>query len=49
MTRTSKILATVGIVFVFMIFNAMMQAGAGPGDRDLRRIQAAVPAQVPIR
>ena len=27
----------------------VLQAGAGPGDRDLRRIQAAVPAQVPIR
>jgi hypothetical protein len=34
MTRSSKILATVGIVFVFMIFNAMMQAGAGPGGRN---------------
>lgn len=33
MTRTSKILATVGIIFVFMLFNAMRQAGSGPGGR----------------
>jgi hypothetical protein len=33
MTRTSKILATVGIVLVFMIFSAALQAGSGPGGR----------------
>ena len=27
----------------------VLQAGAGPGDRDLRRVQAGVPAQVPVR
>ena len=33
MTRTSKILATVGIVLVFMFFSAALQAGSGPGGR----------------
>lgn len=34
MTRSSRILATIGIVFVFMIFNAGLQAGSGPGGRN---------------
>jgi hypothetical protein len=34
MTRTSKILATVGIVFVFMLLNGLLQLGSGPGGRN---------------
>jgi hypothetical protein len=35
MTRTSKILATVGIVLVFLLINGLLQAGSGPGGRNL--------------
>ncbi len=34
MTRTAKILATVGVIFVFMILSAALQAGSGPGGRN---------------
>jgi hypothetical protein len=34
MTRTSKILATVGVIFVFMILSASLQMGSGPGGRN---------------
>ena len=34
MTKTSKILATIGIIIVWMFFNAALQAGSGPGGRN---------------
>lgn len=34
MNRSSKILATIGIVFIFMLLNAALQAGSGPGGRN---------------
>jgi hypothetical protein len=34
MTKTSKTLATIGIVIVFLLFNAMLLAGSGPGGRN---------------
>ena len=34
MTKTSKTLATVGIVIVFLLCNAILQAGSGPGGRN---------------
>jgi MYXO-CTERM domain-containing protein len=33
MTKSSKILATVGVIFGFMILSAALQAGSGPGGR----------------
>lgn len=33
MTKTSKTLATIAIVFIFLILNAALQAGSGPGGR----------------
>jgi hypothetical protein len=34
MSKSSKILATIGIVLIFMIFSAALQAGSGPGGRN---------------
>jgi hypothetical protein len=34
MTRTSKILATVGVIFIFMLLSAVLQMGSGPGGRN---------------
>ncbi|MEY5069606.1 MAG: hypothetical protein RLZ47_1468 [Bacteroidota bacterium] len=34
MTTTSKILATAGIILLFLVFSAAIQAGAGPGGRN---------------
>lgn len=34
MTTTAKIFATVGLIIVFMILSAVLQAGSGPGGRN---------------
>ncbi|MBX2963694.1 MAG: hypothetical protein KF687_14370 [Cyclobacteriaceae bacterium] len=34
MTTTSKIIATVAVIFVFMLLSAALQAGSGPGGRN---------------
>jgi hypothetical protein len=33
MKNSSKILATIAIIFVFMLLSAALQAGSGPGGR----------------
>jgi hypothetical protein len=35
MTKTSKIIATIAVVFIFLILNGMLQAGNGPGGKNL--------------
>jgi hypothetical protein len=34
MSKTSKILATIGVIFLFMILSGALQAGSGPGGRN---------------
>lgn len=34
MSKTSKILATIGVIILFMILSAALQAGSGPGGRN---------------
>jgi len=34
MTKTSKVLATVGIFFLFIILCGVLQLGSGPGGRN---------------
>jgi hypothetical protein len=35
MTKTSKIIATIGLIFLFMVLNGALQSGSGPGGRNL--------------
>ena len=34
MTKSSKIIATIVVIFVFLMLNAALQAGSGPGGRN---------------
>jgi hypothetical protein len=34
MTKTSKIIATIGLIFLFMVLNGALQAGSSPGGRN---------------
>lgn len=34
MSKTSKILATIGVIFLFMVLSGALQAGSGPGGRN---------------